>query len=248
LSELIVALDEPSADAALRIVEQTAEAVHWYKVGYQAYYAYGPRIMAELSRRHKQIFLDLKLHDIPSTVAAAVTALRNTGAAMLTLHAAGGARMLEAAVAARDGATNNGITAAASSSKTIGSTAMRLIAVTVLTSIESDDLVQLGIEVAPRTLALHLANIASACGVDGIVCAVEDAKLIREQKMPLLLVCAGIRAQDSARHDQRRTATAREAAQAGADFIVVGRPITSAPDPAAAARAFIAQCTGAGSA
>jgi orotidine-5'-phosphate decarboxylase len=221
MTQLIVAVDEPDYGHARVVVEHTAPAVAWYKVGYEAYYGYGDLILTLLREAGKQIFLDLKLHDIPNTVAAAVRTTARSGAKLVTVHASGGAAMLSAAVAAKGAG-------------------MRIVAVTVLTSLASDDLRSIGVESEPRDQSLRLALLARNCGIDGVVCAVDDAARIRRECGPgFAIVCPGIRPSGSPSGDQRRVATPADAALAGADFIVVGRPVTKADDPAAAARAII---------
>ncbi|HLJ84827.1 MAG TPA: orotidine-5'-phosphate decarboxylase [Candidatus Eremiobacteraceae bacterium] len=223
MTQLIVALDEPDYGHARVVVERTAPAVEWYKVGYEAYYGYGDLILTLLREAGKQIFLDLKLHDIPNTVTAAVRASARSGATLLTVHAGGGATMLSAAVAA----------------KTAG---LRIIAVTVLTSLTAEDLRSVGIASDPKDQALRLALLARNCGIDGVVCAVEDAARIRRECGPgFAIVCPGVRPPGAPAGDQRRVATPADAALAGADFIVVGRPVTKSDDPGAAARAIVDQ-------
>jgi orotidine-5'-phosphate decarboxylase len=221
MTELIVAIDEPDYGHARVVVERTAPVVDWYKVGYEAYYGYGDLILTLLREAGKRVFLDLKLHDIPNTVGAAVRTTAHTGAKLLTVHASGGAAMLGAAAAAK-------------------SAGMRIVAVTVLTSLAAEDLRAIGIEAEPKDQALRLALLARSCGIDGVVCAVDDAARIRSECGPgFTIVCPGIRSSGSPSGDQRRVATPADAARAGADFIVVGRPVTKADDPAAAARAIV---------
>jgi len=230
VTQLIVALDEPDFAQALDLIAATEPMVTWYKVGYQAYYGYGLRIIDALHHRNKSIFLDLKLHDIPHTVEAAVTNLSYLGISLLTLHAAGGARMLEAAVAARD--------AAPSSAHEVP--ALRLLAVTVLTSLGAEDLQATGIDREPSELAATRADLAARAGVDGVVCAVADAPLIRAVvPRDFLLLCAGIRNASAPPDDQRRVATPAQAVSAGADFIVAGRSLSASGDVAAATRAIV---------
>ncbi len=221
MTQLIVALDEPDFSSARVIVERTAPAVEWYKVGYEAYYYYGDEILTLLRKAGKQIFLDLKLHDIPNTVTAAVRACARAGARLLTVHAVGGAAMLSAAAAAKPEGT-------------------RVVAVTVLTSLNADDLRAIGVESQPSEQALRLARLAKDCGIDGVVCAAQEAPIIRAASGPTFaIVCPGIRPAEAPSGDQRRVATPAEAARSGADYIVVGRPITKASDPASAARAIV---------
>ena len=227
MTQLIVALDEPTYDRARVIVEQTARHVQWHKVGYEAYCGYGDQILTLLRECGKSIFLDLKLHDIPNTVGAAVRAAARSGAKLITLHAMGGSAMLAAAAAARDEHNAAG-----------GS--LRLLAVTVLTSLSADDLHALGVTGSPEDQVKRLALLAKAAGIDGAVCSVAEASGVRRACGPdFVLLCPGIRLAGGDAQDQRRVATPGAAVLAGADFIVVGRPITKAADPAAAARAIL---------
>jgi len=230
--ELVVALDEPDFDRASALVAKTASKVQWYKVGYQAYYGYGERIIADLRIAGKSLFLDLKLHDIPSTTAAGVRAAVKTGASLLTLHAAGGRAMLEAAAAARDDAGASG--------------RLRLLAVTVLTSMSASDLREVGVDREPQAVVPMRARLAASCGIDGVVCAVAEARAVREAtNAGFVVLCPGIRPAGASEGDQRRVATPSDAARAGVDFIVVGRPIAQAQDPAAAADAIAREIEGA---
>jgi orotidine-5'-phosphate decarboxylase len=227
MTKLIVALDEPLYDRARVIVEQTAPHVEWYKVGYEAYYGYGDQILTLLRESGKSIFLDLKLHDIPNTVGAAVRAAARSGAQLITLHALGGPAMLAAAAAARDEHNAAG-------------GRLRLLAVTVLTSLSADDLHALGVAASPEEQVIRLAALAAAARIDGAVCSVAEAAGVRRACGPdFTLLCPGIRLAGRDAQDQRRVATPGAALLAGADFIVVGRPITKAADPAAAAQAIL---------
>jgi len=224
-TELIVALDEADAAAAIDIVRRTSDLVRWYKVGYEAYYGYGDRIIKVLQEAGKSLFLDLKLHDIPTTVAAGVRAASRAGARLVTVHAAGGASMLSAAASARD----------ESSAGTL-----RLLAVTVLTSMTAAELRETGVEGAPEEIVASRARLAARCGIDGVVCAVAEAGAVRATtSKEFTILCPGIRPQGADAADQRRVATPSAAARAGADFIVVGRPITRAADPSVAAAAIL---------
>jgi len=228
MTHLVVALDEPTYDRARVIVEQTARDVAWYKVGYEAYYGYGDQILALLRESGKSIFLDLKLHDIPNTVGAAVRAAAGSGAQLITLHAAGGAAMLAAAAAARDEFNSQG-------------GKLRLLAVTVLTSLSADDLQAIGVSASPEAQVKRLALLAQSAGIDGAVCSVGEAGGVRAACGPgFTLLCPGIRLAGGDAQDQRRVATPGAAVLAGADFIVVGRPITKAADPGAVARDILA--------
>jgi orotidine-5'-phosphate decarboxylase len=228
MTQLIVALDEPTYDRARLIVERTATDVQWYKVGYEAYYGYGDQILTLLRETGKSIFLDLKLHDIPSTVAAGVRAAARSGARLITLHAGGGSAMLAAGAAARDEHNAAG-----------GS--LKLLAVTVLTSLSAEDLHALGVNGSPEEQVRRLALLASAAGIDGAVCSVAEASAVRAAcGADFTLLCPGIRPAGADAQDQRRVATPTDAMRSGANFIVVGRPITKADDPGAAARAIVA--------
>ena len=230
--ELVIALDEPDWERASALVSKTRSRAQWYKVGYQAYYGYGGRIVAQLREAGKSLFLDLKLHDIPTTVAAGVRAAAKTGASLLTLHAAGGRAMLEAAAAARDDVSEK--------------SRLRLLAVTVLTSMRAADLREVGVERDPETLVPMRARLAASCGIDGAVCAVAEARAVREAtSKDFVVLCPGIRPAGAAEGDQRRVATPTDAARAGADFIVVGRPIAQAADPGEAAYAITREIEGA---
>lgn len=230
--ELVIALDEPDFARASELVAKTRSRVQWYKVGYQAYYGYGERIIAQLREAGKSLFLDLKLHDIPTTVAAGVRAAANTGASLLTLHASGGRAMLEAAAAARDEFSEK--------------SRLRLLAVTVLTSMRGADLRETGTDREPEALVALRARLAADCRIDGAVCAVAEARAVRESTGDsFLILCPGIRPTGAAESDQRRVATPTDAARAGADFIVVGRPIAQAADPGEAAYAITREIEGA---
>ena len=227
MTQLVVALDEPVYDRARVIVEQTARHLLWYKVGYEAYCGYGDQILTLLRESGKSIFLDLKLHDIPNTVSAAVRAAARSGAKLITLHATGGTAMLAAAAAARDEHNASG-------------GALRLLAVTVLTSLSADDLHALGVSGSPEEQVERLALLARSAGIDGAVCSVAEAAGVRRACGPdFTLLCPGIRLAGSDAQDQRRVATPAAAVLAGADYIVVGRPITKAADPGSAARAIL---------
>ena len=225
MAEVIVSLDTPSAPDALRLVERLGRAADFYTVGLELYTAEGPGVVRELLARDKRVFLDLKLHDIPSTVAGAVRVASGLGVHLLTVHAAGGRAMLEAA---RDAASGG----------------LRLVAVTVLTSLDSADLeTSWGRPVGSvPDEASRLASLAKAVGIDGAVAAASDAAGIRrEVGDDFLLVVPGIRPAGSDRNDQRRTATPADATSAGADYLVVGRAVSRAADPAAALAGVLAE-------
>jgi orotidine-5'-phosphate decarboxylase len=224
-TELIVALDEPTFERALDVVARTSARVQWYKVGYEAYVGYGDRILGALREHGKSLFLDLKLHDIPNTVAAGVRAAAGAGARLLTVHAAGGPAMLSAAAQARNES---------------GAPSLQLLAVTVLTSMNAAELRETGVDRNPEELVMVRARLAQRCGIDGVVCAVGEAAAVREATGDgFMILCPGIRPAGADAGDQRRVASPADAARAGANFIVVGRPIARAADPAAAAAAII---------
>jgi len=224
-SRLIVALDYPDAAPALELTERLGDVCSWYKVGLELYLADGNGIVEELRRRGYHVFLDLKLHDIPNTVARAVRSVAETGAEMLTVHAAGGPAMLQAA-------------AEAASSVQHGP---RLLAVTVLTSMDAGQLAATGVAGSPAEQVLRLAEMASGAGIDGFVASAEETAAMRRRFPGATLVVPGIRPAGAAVGDQKRTATPAAALAAGASFLVVGRPITQAADPAAAAQAIASE-------
>jgi orotidine-5'-phosphate decarboxylase len=217
---LIVALDFPDTRAALALVDRLHGATRWFKVGLELYIAEGNSLVAELKRRGYSIFLDLKLHDIPNTVASAVRAATNLGVDMLTVHAAGGPEMMSAAVGAAE-------------------SRLCLLAVTVLTSMDAAQLEAIGVTGTPAAQVERLATMALACGVGGLVCSPNEVASLRKQfgSRPLLVI-PGIRPKGADIGDQRRVATPAAAIAAGASYLVVGRPITRAEDPEAAARAI----------
>lgn len=221
---LIVALDTPTAVEALKLVNRLENHCDWFKVGLELFAAAGPAVMEPLVRRGHSVFLDLKLHDIPNTVAGAVRSAAAHGARMITLHALGGPAMLSAASAALDGMTDP----------------PQLLAVTVLTSMDSHELSAVSITRSPAEEAELLARMGMAAGIKGFVCSPQEARSLRALTGPEgVLVVPGIRPAGSGAGDQKRIATPAEAIEAGASYIVVGRPITQAPDPAQAAEAVV---------
>jgi orotidine-5'-phosphate decarboxylase len=223
LDRLIVALDFPDAGSALALVDRLEGSTSWFKVGLELYIAEGNSLVAELKRRGCSVFLDLKLHDIPNTVAGAVGSAARLGVDMLTVHAGGGPAMLEAAAAGAEERPD-------------------LLAVTVLTSMDSAQLEATGIRDSPSVQVERLATMALNCGVEGIVCSpVEIANLRRRVGNEPLLVIPGIRPEGSASNDQRRIATPAAAIAAGASYLVIGRPITQAADPLSAVQAILSE-------
>ncbi len=219
---LIVALDYPSRLPALALVEELADTVLWYKVGLELYLAEGAPLVSELVASGKSVFLDLKLHDIPNTVAGAVRSAARTGASLLTVHAAGGPAMLRAAVEAA------------------GGTQLKVLAVTVLTSMDDIELATSGVDRGPAAQVGLLGAMAIQQRITGLVCSPEEVPSLRASlgSEPMLVV-PGIRSANAPADDQRRTASAGEAISRGASQLVVGRPITRATDPMAAARAIL---------
>jgi orotidine-5'-phosphate decarboxylase len=221
---LIVALDVPSPAEARDIAGELRGLCRWFKVGLQLYLAAGNSVVEELASRGFSVFLDLKFHDIPNTVAGAVRSAASSGASLLTVHAAGGPAMLAAA-------------AEAAAFSPVG---VRLLAVTVLTSMDETQLQATGIAAAPREQVLRLARMAAANGIDGLVCSAEEAEALRrELGSAAFLVTPGIRPAGADAGDQKRVTTPADAIRAGADALVVGRPILRAPDPAEAAEAIL---------
>nr|WP_282571981.1 orotidine-5'-phosphate decarboxylase [Roseomonas acroporae] len=222
---MIVAIDTADPARAAALADSLAPACGLLKVGLELFDAVGPAAPATVSAR-APVFLDLKLHDIPNTVAGAVGALLPLRPAMLTLHAAGGAAMIEAARHAAERA---------------GAARPLLLAVTVLTSLDAAALAATGVSDPPAAQVLRLARLALSAGADGLVCSPREVAALRDAlgAAPALVV-PGIRPAGSATGDQARTATPAEAVAAGADWIVVGRPVTGAADPAAAAAAIVA--------
>jgi orotidine-5'-phosphate decarboxylase len=225
---LAVALDLPNEHEALKLVDRLGQTCQWFKVGMELYYAAGNSIVHQLRNRGFSVFLDLKLHDIPNTVAGAVRSAAQAGASLLTIHASGGAAMMSAAAEA----------ASAPGSP-------RLLAVTVLTSMDANQLAGIGITASPAEQVLRLAKLAQASGIDGMVCSAEEVATVRRETGPnTLLVIPGIRPTGSAVQgvfgdDQKRIATPAQAIANGASMLVVGRPITRAHDPAGAAQAIL---------
>jgi len=222
---IAVALDASERERILQLARLVAPEAGVLKVGLEAFCAHGPSLVAEVAAL-APVFLDLKLHDIPNTVGGAAAAAARTGASILNVHAGGGREMMRVAgERAREAATAAGFAAP------------KVIAVTILTSLDAAALGEVGIEGTPRAAALRLAVLAKESGLDGVVCSPEEIVAIREACGPeFLLVVPGIRTAGRAAADQKRIATPGSAATAGADLLVIGRPITGAADPAAAAR------------
>jgi orotidine-5'-phosphate decarboxylase len=220
---VIVALDFPDAKAALALADRLDSSQCRLKVGKELFTAEGPPLVQALVRRGFGLFLDLKFHDIPNTVAAACRAAAGLGVWMLNVHASGGRAMLQAArdaVGTRDGAP-------------------KLIAVTLLTSLTQRDLTEVGLAGNPIDVVERLALLAKDAGLDGVVCSAQEAAPLRAAcGVRFCLVTPGIRPATAAADDQKRVMTPRDALAAGADYLVIGRPITQAPDPLAALEAI----------
>jgi|HubBroStandDraft_1064217.scaffolds.fasta_scaffold119827_2 orotidine-5'-phosphate decarboxylase len=225
---LIVALDVSTVAAAQRIVAAVGDSALTYKVGMQLYTAEGPQVVRDLVASGRRVFLDLKYHDIPNTVGAAVAEAAKLGASMLTVHASGSAKMLRAAVEA---------------AKTRPE--LIVLAVTVLTSMDGNDLEKIGMQGTVKDSVVRLATIALANGCQGVVTSAREASALRaELGHDFAIVTPGVRPAGSSVGDQVRVVTPAEAIAAGASHIVVGRPITEAADPAAEARAILGQISG----
>jgi orotidine-5'-phosphate decarboxylase len=220
---VIVALDYPDAAGALALVDRLHSAQCRVKVGKELFTAAGPALVETLVARGFGVFLDLKYHDIPNTVASACRAAAALGVWMLNVHALGGAAMMKAA---REALASH-------------STPPLLVAVTVLTSMADADLAQLGFAGRATDLVLRLARLARDSGLDGVVASAQEAAMLRRECGPgFRLVTPGIRPAESGRDDQQRVATPAAAIADGADYLVIGRPITRAPDPLAALQAI----------
>jgi orotidine-5'-phosphate decarboxylase len=218
-SKIIVALDYADAKSALELAQRLDPKQCRVKVGKELFTAAGPVLVEDLVKRGFGVFLDLKFHDIPNTVAAACRAAAKLGVWMLNVHASGGRAMLEAA----------------RESIPPGANAPKLIAVTLLTSMAQDDLPELGVAGTAEDVVLRLASLADACGLDGVVCSAREASALRARcRAGFELVTPGIRPADAAADDQQRIMTPDSAIRAGATYLVIGRPITRAPDPLAA--------------
>ena len=232
-SSLIVALDFDSLATAVKFAKQVADVVGMFKIGSQLFTSAGPEAIRQVAQLGPGIFLDLKYHDIPNTVAGAVLATAAMpGVQLVNVHALGGTAMMRAAAQA------------VSAGVPMGEDRTRLLAVTVLTSMDQKSIREVGIGGPPKARAVKLAKLAQSAGVDGVVASVQEAKAIRKAcGQEFLIVTPGVRPKDqtigASDDDQKRTATPREAIKAGADFIVVGRPILAASDPRRAAQEIV---------
>jgi orotidine-5'-phosphate decarboxylase len=231
-NRLIAALDVPDRAAAETLATALTGAADWVKIGLELFCAEGPELVRALSRRGHRVMLDLKLHDIPETVSRAVACAARLGAELLTVHCGGGRSMLQAAVdAAQDAATAGART--------------RILAVTVLTSLDETDLAEIGTSGPIQELVTRRAQLAMEVGCDGVVASArEAARLRRGAPEDFLIVTPGIRPTGAVAGDQKRVTTPRQAREAGADLVVVGRPIRDANDPAGVARQIAAELAG----
>lgn len=214
--KIIVALDFDTAGETLKLVKQLKPEACRLKVGKELFTTAGPALVEQLAGDGFDVFLDLKFHDIPNTVAAACKAAARLGVWMVNVHAMGGSKMMMAAREALEGLGER----------------PKLIAVTVLTSMGKNDLLEIGIDAEPQDAVLRLARLAGSCGLDGVVCSAREAALLKQEMgRSFQLVTPGIRPANAAKDDQNRVMTPTEALRMGADYLVIGRPITRAEDP-----------------
>ncbi|MDP3848772.1 MAG: orotidine-5'-phosphate decarboxylase [Pseudomonas sp.] len=225
-SPIIVALDFPTADAALALAAQLDPRQCRLKVGKELFTRCGPSIVEALQAQGFEVFLDLKFHDIPNTTAMAVKAAAELGVWMVNVHCSGGLRMM---AACRE------------TLEQLSGPKPLLIGVTVLTSMEREDLAGIGLDIEPQAQVLRLAGLAQQAGLDGLVCSAQEASALKAAHPQLQLVTPGIRPAGSAQDDQRRILTPAQALQAGSDYLVIGRPISQAANPQQALAAVLAE-------
>jgi orotidine-5'-phosphate decarboxylase len=224
-SPVIVALDYANASVALTLVDQLDPKLCRVKVGKELFTREGPSIVKAIQSRGFELFLDLKFHDIPNTVASAVHAAADLGVWMVNVHASGGRRMM---VTARERLQQHNYNTL-------------LIAVTVLTSSERSDLADIGLDLEPIEQVQRLARLTAECGLDGVVCSAQEAAMLRQaHSKPFALVTPGIRPEGSSSDDQKRIMTPRQAVEVGVDYMVIGRPITQAQEPIRALQDILA--------
>ncbi len=224
-SPIVVALDFPGFDQAMAMARQLDPQNCRVKVGKELFTRCGPRVVEALHELGFEVFLDLKFHDIPNTTAMAVMAAAELGVWMVNVHCSGGLKMMASCREVLEQHQGN---------KPL------LIGVTVLTSMEQDDLAGIGLDVVPQEQVLRLAALAQQAGLDGLVCSAQEAQALKQQWTEGLLVTPGIRPAGSASDDQKRILTPAQAMQAGSDYLVIGRPVTRAAEPAQAVRAILA--------
>ena len=229
--KLIIALDVETPAKALDLVKQLHSVAGMFKVGSQLFTSAGPRIVRDIIALDSKVFLDLKFHDIPHQVAGAARSAAELGVSLFTIHASGGSEMMRRAVeAVAEVGEKGGVRSA-------------VLAISVLTSMDATSLSQIGITSTPTESVLRLVKLAEASGVDGVVASPQEIETIRQaiQNPKFLVVTPGIRSANNESEDQKRVATPEAAIAAGASYLVVGRPITGAPDPVAAAHAIVAE-------
>jgi orotidine-5'-phosphate decarboxylase len=222
---IIVALDVPTTREALELADELGPVVGAFKIGKQLFVSEGPDVVRKLKETGAKIFLDLKFHDIPNTVAKAVQSAIDVGVDMLTVHTSGGSEMLTAA----ENASNE-------KAAMLGIDSPLILGVTVLTSMDDANLAELGIQEGTQGQVVRLAKLAASSGLRGLVCSPQEIKILREELgNEIQLVTPGIRSNSSPADDQKRTMSPAEAIKAGASWLVIGRPITLAENPRAAA-------------
>ena len=220
VSRLIVALDFPTLDEAERVAKELVDHVAGFKVGMELLMGEGPRAIGKISGLGQPVFADAKLHDIPNTVERAATRISEAGARWVTVHAAGGSEMMQAAIS---GMGDAGV-----------------LAVTMLTSLEASDLPAIGISATAEDHVLAMTRLAAAASVEGVVCSPAEISAVKRADAGLKVFTPGVRPEESATDDQKRVATPETAVRDGADYLVIGRPITRADDPAQSARKIAA--------
>jgi orotidine-5'-phosphate decarboxylase len=221
--KIIVALDVPTTKQALALVDELRDQISFFKIGLQLYTTAGPELVRGLVSDDLKVFLDLKLHDIPNTVAKAVQSVGKLGVQMLTIHLSGGAKMIQAAISERFGD-------------------MLLLGVTLLTSADKQTLNEVGIIDSISEQVSRLAKLGVDAGIDGLIASPHEVKLLRRDFLEKVkIVVPGIRPRWSAAEDQKRIMTPREALEAGADYLVIGRPIIAQPDPREAVKNILAE-------
>lgn len=209
---LIIALDTSDKNEAIKIIEETADCVDIFKVGPALFIKEGPKIVKEIIEKGKEVFLDLKLHDIPNTVKLGILSAMEIGASFITIHISGGRNMVREAVKAKENSK------------------VKILGVTVLTSLEKEDLYEIGINLKPEEMVEKLAKIGIEEGLDGLVCSPREIEIIRAISKKTIIVTPGVRLKDEDKKDQKRTLTPSEAIKKGADFLVMGRSILESSD------------------